>query len=150
MGGGDATEPALTRFHSTEQVRTARQVQRDYTFTHPRYNQQHTATGDQIGAVRGSQVGQDETITVSRTRITCENFNITRFSQAPHRTRSAVAPLIACFPPPLKDRSYTFAKHFRRPHLKYSAVTKNDEPFSTINVMYSVVLGKKPTRPFIS
>ncbi|QHF44367.1 hypothetical protein PspS35_11490 [Pseudomonas sp. S35] len=40
-------EPALTRFHYTEQVRTARQVQRDYTFTHPRYNQQHTATGDQ-------------------------------------------------------------------------------------------------------
>ncbi len=47
MGGDDATEPALTRFHYTEQVRTARQVQRDYTFTHPRYNQQHTATGDQ-------------------------------------------------------------------------------------------------------
>ncbi|OPB33690.1 type VI secretion system Vgr family protein [Pseudomonas fluorescens] len=45
--GGDATEPALTRFHYTEQVRTARQVQRDYTFTHPRYDQQHTATGDQ-------------------------------------------------------------------------------------------------------
>lgn len=47
MSGGDALEPALTRFHYTEQVRTARQVQRDYTFTHPRYNQQHTATGDQ-------------------------------------------------------------------------------------------------------
>jgi len=47
MGGDDATEPALTRFHYTEQVRTARQVQRDYTFTHPLYNQQHTATGDQ-------------------------------------------------------------------------------------------------------
>ncbi|MEX5591761.1 type VI secretion system Vgr family protein [Pseudomonas orientalis] len=47
MAGGDATEPVLTRFHYTEQVRTARQVQRDYTFTHPRYNQQHTATGDQ-------------------------------------------------------------------------------------------------------
>lgn len=46
MSGGDALEPALTRFHYTEQVRTARQVQRDYTFTHPRYNQQHTATGD--------------------------------------------------------------------------------------------------------
>ncbi|MCJ7957856.1 MAG: type VI secretion system tip protein VgrG [Pseudomonas sp.] len=45
--GGDALEPALNRFHYTEQVRTARQVQRDYTFTHPRYNQQHTATGDQ-------------------------------------------------------------------------------------------------------
>ncbi|KRP74081.1 type VI secretion protein VgrG [Pseudomonas paralactis] len=47
MAGGDATEPALTRFHYTEQVRIARQVQRDYTFTHPRYDQQHTATGDQ-------------------------------------------------------------------------------------------------------
>ena len=47
MAGGDATEPALTRFHYTEQVRTAVQVQRDYTFTHPRYSQQHTASGDQ-------------------------------------------------------------------------------------------------------
>ena len=47
MGGGDSKEPALNRFHYTEQVRTARQVQRDYTFTHPRYDQQHTATGDQ-------------------------------------------------------------------------------------------------------
>lgn len=47
MGGGDSKEPALNRFHYTEQVRTAVQVQRDYTFTHPRYNQQHTATGDQ-------------------------------------------------------------------------------------------------------
>ena len=47
MSGGDSMEPALTRFHYTEQVRTARQVQRDYTFTHPHYNQQHTATGDQ-------------------------------------------------------------------------------------------------------
>ena len=47
MGGGDSMEPALTRFHYTEQVRTARQVQRDYTFTHPYYTQQHTVTGDQ-------------------------------------------------------------------------------------------------------
>ncbi|OYU07522.1 MAG: type VI secretion protein VgrG [Pseudomonas sp. PGPPP1] len=47
MGGGDSMEPALHRFHYTEQVRTAVQVQRDYTFTHPRYSQQHTATGDQ-------------------------------------------------------------------------------------------------------
>lgn len=36
----------------------------------------------------------------------------------------------------LKDRSYAFAKHFRRPHLKYPTVTKNDEPFSRINVIY--------------
>ncbi|WP_226478086.1 type VI secretion system tip protein VgrG [Pseudomonas sp. MWU16-30323] len=47
MAGGDSAEPALNRFHYTEQVRTAVQVQRDYTFTHPRYNQQHIATGDQ-------------------------------------------------------------------------------------------------------
>jgi type VI secretion system secreted protein VgrG len=47
MAGGDSLEPALHRFHYTEQVRTAVQVQRDYTFTHPSYNQQHTATGDQ-------------------------------------------------------------------------------------------------------
>ena len=47
MAGGDAMAPALNRFHYTEQVRTAVQVQRDYTFTHPRYNQQHSATGDQ-------------------------------------------------------------------------------------------------------
>ncbi|VVO10902.1 type VI secretion system Vgr family protein [Pseudomonas fluorescens] len=45
MGGGDSPEPALHRFHYTEQVRTARQVQRDYTFTHPRYHQQHSADG---------------------------------------------------------------------------------------------------------
>ncbi|MQT43798.1 type VI secretion system tip protein VgrG, partial [Pseudomonas sp. FSL R10-0765] len=45
MGGGDSSEPALHRFSYTEQVRTSRQVQRDYTFTHPRYNQQHTADG---------------------------------------------------------------------------------------------------------
>ncbi|MQU35608.1 contractile injection system protein, VgrG/Pvc8 family, partial [Pseudomonas helleri] len=31
MGGGDSAEPALHRFSYTEQVRTSRQVQRDYT-----------------------------------------------------------------------------------------------------------------------
>ena len=45
--GGDQARPCLRRLRYSEQVRTARQVQRDYTFTHPRYNQQHTATGDQ-------------------------------------------------------------------------------------------------------
>ena len=50
----------------------------------------------------------------------------------------------------LKDRSYVFTKRFRRPRPKNPTVTKNDEPFFTINVMYSVVLGKKPTYPFIS
>jgi type VI secretion system secreted protein VgrG len=43
--GGDQPQPAITHFHYTEQVRTARQVQRDYTFTHPRYPQQHEAYG---------------------------------------------------------------------------------------------------------
>jgi len=65
------------------------------------------------------------------------------------RTR-APCTITALIQSPSKDHSYTFAKHFRRPHLKYPTVTKNDEPFSTINVMYSVVLGKKPTFPFIS
>ncbi|CAJ0569353.1 unnamed protein product, partial [Mesorhabditis spiculigera] len=47
-GGGDSPEPALHRFHYTEQVRTARQVQGDYTFTHPRYNLQHAVAGRQL------------------------------------------------------------------------------------------------------
>ncbi len=39
MAGGNATEPALNRFHSTEQVRTAVQVQRDIShFLLHRYN----------------------------------------------------------------------------------------------------------------
>ncbi|MEG0860158.1 MAG: type VI secretion system tip protein TssI/VgrG [Pseudomonas sp.] len=45
MAGGDSAEPALHRFHYTEQVRSARQVQRDYTFTHPHYYQQHSVDG---------------------------------------------------------------------------------------------------------
>ena len=44
--GGDAPEPALRRFTYTEQVRTARQTQRDYTFKHPRYEQQHSLAGE--------------------------------------------------------------------------------------------------------
>lgn len=43
--GGDAEQPSLQQFRYTEQVRSARQVQRDYTFTHPRYNQEHQAGG---------------------------------------------------------------------------------------------------------
>ncbi|MBF8768161.1 type VI secretion system tip protein VgrG, partial [Pseudomonas putida] len=31
-----------------EQVRTARQTQRDYTFKHPRYNQQHSVDGVEL------------------------------------------------------------------------------------------------------
>jgi type VI secretion system secreted protein VgrG len=38
--GGNSGKPAITRFAYTEQVRTARQVQRDYTFVQPR-NFQH-------------------------------------------------------------------------------------------------------------
>ncbi|WP_454723990.1 MULTISPECIES: type VI secretion system Vgr family protein [Cupriavidus] len=43
--GGDQPEPALRRFTYTEHVRTARQTQRDYTFKHPRYRQEHTQVG---------------------------------------------------------------------------------------------------------
>ncbi|WPO98793.1 type VI secretion system tip protein TssI/VgrG [Pseudomonas sp. HR96] len=43
--GGDQPQPALNRFSYTEKVCTARQVQRDYTFTHPRYNLQHSHQG---------------------------------------------------------------------------------------------------------
>ncbi|HHM6089398.1 TPA: type VI secretion system Vgr family protein [Pseudomonas aeruginosa] len=46
--GGDAAEPALRRFTYAEHVRTARQTQRDYTFKHPRYEQQHTALGEDL------------------------------------------------------------------------------------------------------
>ena len=42
-GGGDQAIPCLRRFSYSEQVRTARQVQRDYTFTNPAYRQQHAA-----------------------------------------------------------------------------------------------------------
>ncbi|KAB0656944.1 type VI secretion system Vgr family protein [Burkholderia diffusa] len=42
MAGGDQPEPALRRFRYTENVRTAQQTQRDYVFTHPRYNQEHS------------------------------------------------------------------------------------------------------------
>ncbi len=66
-------------------------------------------------------------------------------------TSLAGSPLNRTFiQPGLEDRSYIVAKPFRQPLLKNSAVTKNDELFLTINVMYSVVPGKKPTSPFIS
>ncbi|WP_409261954.1 type VI secretion system Vgr family protein, partial [Pseudomonas putida] len=41
--GGVQALPCLRRLRYSEQVRTARQVQRDYTFTNPAYNQQHRA-----------------------------------------------------------------------------------------------------------
>ncbi|MFD4841161.1 type VI secretion system tip protein TssI/VgrG [Achromobacter sp. NPDC058515] len=40
--GGDQPEPALRKFTYAELVRTARQTQRDYTYTHPRYDQEHS------------------------------------------------------------------------------------------------------------
>ncbi|MFD4840655.1 type VI secretion system Vgr family protein [Achromobacter sp. NPDC058515] len=40
--GGDQPEPALRRFAYAERVRTAVQTQRDYTYTNPRYNQEHS------------------------------------------------------------------------------------------------------------
>ncbi|MDH0684660.1 type VI secretion system Vgr family protein [Achromobacter animicus] len=43
--GGDQPRPALRRFSYTENVRTARQTQRDYTFHHPRYTHQHSRDG---------------------------------------------------------------------------------------------------------
>ena len=41
--GGDQAMPCLHRLRYSEQVRTARQVQRDYTFTNPAYRQEHRA-----------------------------------------------------------------------------------------------------------
>ncbi|WP_286897872.1 type VI secretion system Vgr family protein [Achromobacter sp. UBA2119] len=43
--GGDQPQPALRRFVYRENVRTARQTQRDYTFHHPRYTHQHSRDG---------------------------------------------------------------------------------------------------------
>ncbi|KGI91794.1 MULTISPECIES: type VI secretion system Vgr family protein [Pseudomonas] len=43
--GGDQAKPCLRRLRYSEQVRTARQVQRDYTFTNPAYRQEHRAAG---------------------------------------------------------------------------------------------------------
>ncbi|MBK4998187.1 type VI secretion system tip protein VgrG [Pseudomonas sp. S31] len=41
--GGDQPGPCLHRLRYSEQVRTSRQVQRDYTFTNPAYRQEHAA-----------------------------------------------------------------------------------------------------------
>jgi len=46
--GGDQAEPCLWSFRYTEQVRTAQQVQKDYTFKHPRYGQSHTSLGNHL------------------------------------------------------------------------------------------------------
>ena len=46
--GGDQAVPCLRRLRYSEQVRSTRQVQRDYTFTHPRYRQEHRAADSSI------------------------------------------------------------------------------------------------------
>ncbi|WP_321854208.1 type VI secretion system Vgr family protein, partial [Paraburkholderia tropica] len=46
--GGDQAEPCLDKFSYGENVRTARQVQRDYTFKHPRYAQQWSIDGTNL------------------------------------------------------------------------------------------------------
>ncbi|MFJ4384779.1 type VI secretion system Vgr family protein [Pseudomonas sp. NPDC089408] len=46
--GGDQARPCLRRLRYSEQVRTARQVQRDYTFTNPQYRQEHRAIDGNI------------------------------------------------------------------------------------------------------
>ncbi|CAD5110410.1 type VI secretion system Vgr family protein [Zestomonas carbonaria] len=42
--GGDRPGPALWRFSYAERVRTSTQTQRDYTFKHPRFNQEYSHT----------------------------------------------------------------------------------------------------------
>ena len=46
--GGEQAEPCLRSFRYAENVRTARQVQREYTFKNPRYNQQQVSTGSNL------------------------------------------------------------------------------------------------------
>ncbi|MDM3885921.1 type VI secretion system tip protein TssI/VgrG [Pseudomonas sp. BCRC 81390] len=46
--GGDQARPCLWSLRYSEQVRTAKQVQRDYTFTHPKYRQEHRASDSGI------------------------------------------------------------------------------------------------------
>ncbi len=46
--GGDPAKPYLRRFRYSEQVRTARQVQRDYTFTNPAYRQEHAVVANDV------------------------------------------------------------------------------------------------------
>lgn len=43
--GGDQPQPSLHTFAYTENVRTARQVQRDYTFKNPRFNYEYPRVG---------------------------------------------------------------------------------------------------------
>jgi len=52
MPGGDAAEPCLRTFRYTEQVRSAIQTQKDYSFRHPRYAQLHTQVATNLGHQR--------------------------------------------------------------------------------------------------
>lgn len=61
--GGDQAQPCLRRFHYSENVRTARQAQRDYTFTHPAYRLDQQASAkvemhDSIGYERFDYPGR--------------------------------------------------------------------------------------------
>ena len=47
--GGTDPQPCLHQFTYREQVSTSVQVQRDYTFTHPRYNLEHTLYPKDMG-----------------------------------------------------------------------------------------------------
>jgi len=46
--GGNQARPCLRRLRYSEQVRTARQVQRDYTFIHPAYRLEQRAQGNDL------------------------------------------------------------------------------------------------------
>jgi type VI secretion system secreted protein VgrG len=46
--GGDQQRPAIKQFSYSEHVRTAQQTQRDYTFKHPRYAQEHSIHGHNL------------------------------------------------------------------------------------------------------
>ena len=50
--GGAQQQPCLRRLAYREQVRTSTQVQRDYSFTHPRYNHEHAMFPQNMGSQR--------------------------------------------------------------------------------------------------
>lgn len=50
--GGAQQQPCLRRFAYREQVRTSTQVQRDYSFAHPRYNHEHAMFPQDMGSQR--------------------------------------------------------------------------------------------------
>ncbi|WP_049870559.1 type VI secretion system Vgr family protein [Pseudomonas cremoricolorata] len=52
--GGLQQQPCLQHFTYREQVRSSRQVQRDYTFTHPRYKHEHVMLPRHLGNQRAA------------------------------------------------------------------------------------------------